>query len=430
MQTYVRGYVADDARAAVAEAQPGTPIRFVASTEGVARDRLTIAADGWQLANYRANPVVLWVHNYGGSGDPATARPIGRAESVRVEGGQLVADVRFNQANDFARAVEADYRAGFLSAVSVGWDTLEFEPDAKGDALGSGKVVKAELLDISAVPVPGDPKALMERQKRMLVDLGRDLLKLVEPETAGNQAPGRDPMGPSGFGRELVGASYPAEDWPESLRTSPLPGRRSAIPYKKTPLADRNATWDGPAQIAKCDAADDLRAICAWFETGADPDLKQSYKFPHHNVPAGEPEGGYPCVFAGCVAVLVRLGQADIPDADRRGVHAHIARHYEDFGETAPEYRTYAETAALGPAEFRGLFLAGEPERYPHLFPPAGTRVGSVLSARNRDDLEQAHGLIGAVLARAQKAEPDQTDAERTTTDALGAIAQALGVAA
>jgi hypothetical protein len=51
---YIRAYRADGG---------STPdrSRFVASTEVPARDGMIIAADGWQLANYRKNPIVLWV---------------------------------------------------------------------------------------------------------------------------------------------------------------------------------------------------------------------------------------------------------------------------------------------------------------------------------------------------------------------------------
>jgi len=119
----------------------------------MARDGMTIKSDAWQLDNYRRNPVVLWAHDYVGQ-----HLPIGRADA-RVEEGQLVADIVFDREDGFAAQVESKYRRGFLNAVSVGWDTL------KNDG---AKVTRAELLDISAVPVPGDPDALIQRQARAL----------------------------------------------------------------------------------------------------------------------------------------------------------------------------------------------------------------------------------------------------------------------
>jgi hypothetical protein len=87
--------------------------------------------------------------------------PIGKAERIWVEQNQLLADIVFDSAHDeFARSVESKYRSGVLSAVSVGWDSLQVEPSP--DPRVSGIVTRAELLDISAVPVPGDPAALMQ----------------------------------------------------------------------------------------------------------------------------------------------------------------------------------------------------------------------------------------------------------------------------
>lgn len=139
------------------------PIRFVASTEGVKRDGLEIKADSWELENYRKNPVVLWSHDYWG-----THLPVGRAD-VNVEGKSLIASVTFDPDDEFARAIERKYRNGFLNTVSVGWDS-------RGDT--------NELLDISAVPVPGDPDALMERQIRGLASIGEKLIELTDEPDA------------------------------------------------------------------------------------------------------------------------------------------------------------------------------------------------------------------------------------------------------
>lgn len=143
---FIRAFRADEQPAEGAPA--GGPIRFVASTEGIKRDKLQLSAAGWQLDNYRKNPVVLWGHDYLGRA------PIGRAE-VAVEGEQLVTDVTFDSGDPFAADIERKYRNGFLHAVSVGWEVLEEDGQ---------RILKQDLLDISAVPVPGDPDALIQRQ--------------------------------------------------------------------------------------------------------------------------------------------------------------------------------------------------------------------------------------------------------------------------
>lgn len=173
---YIRGHISR----AETPTDAGTPIRFVASTQGVARDGLEISVNAWDLDNYRANPVVLWAHDYSG-----TRPPIGRAD-VFVEGDRLMADVTFDQSDEFARSIEAKYRGGFLHSVSVGWDTQAMEPS---DTTNSrGRVTRADLLDISAVPVPGDPNALIARQARALAAIAEAVdipATKPEPEAAG-----------------------------------------------------------------------------------------------------------------------------------------------------------------------------------------------------------------------------------------------------
>jgi len=147
-----------------ADTDNGTgPIRFVASTEGVKRDGMDLRMDAWDLDNYRKNPVVLWSHDYWG-----THLPVGRAE-VNVEGKNLIASVVFDPDDEFARQIERKYRNGFLNTVSVGWNTHDD---------------RNELLDISAVPVPGDPDALMERQIRGLASIGEKLIELTDEPDA------------------------------------------------------------------------------------------------------------------------------------------------------------------------------------------------------------------------------------------------------
>lgn len=106
---------------------------------------------------------------------------------------------------------------------------------------------------------------------------------------------------------------------------------KGVIGYVETPKADRGASWDGPGEVAKADVGE-LRAMCAWVDTAND-DNKSAYKFPHHK--AG---GEHAVVFAALSAAMGRLNQASIPDADKRGVYAHIAKHYRDFGEEPPGY--------------------------------------------------------------------------------------------
>lgn len=148
------------------------PIRFVASTEGVKRDGLDLSMSQWDLVNYRKNPVVLWGHDYWG-----TRAPIGRAD-VEIQGDKLMADVTFDQDDEFAASIDRKYRNRFLHSVSVGWDTII--PPGKHMHEVTKDQIRLDLLDISAVPVPGDPDALMERQIRAIQKLDTILTEISD----------------------------------------------------------------------------------------------------------------------------------------------------------------------------------------------------------------------------------------------------------
>lgn len=157
---YTQGYCE---RAAVTESGP---LRFVAATEGAKGDGINLRMDGARLDRFRSSPVVLWGHDY-------SSVPIGRAD-VQVTGNRLMADITFDQSDEFARKIDKKYRDGFLNAVSIGFDFSRIERD--------GTVEDWQLLEISAVPVPMDPDALLARQRTALRSLGESLASVLDEE--------------------------------------------------------------------------------------------------------------------------------------------------------------------------------------------------------------------------------------------------------
>ena len=146
----------------VREAAEPRSLTFTASTERVARDGDIIRAAGWELDEFEKNPVFLWAHN---SSEP----PIGKVTATRKVAGEdprLEIDVEFAE-HEMAETVYKLYRDGFMSAVSVGFFIREYDKPNDGDreGLGLGEwgvvITSAELLEVSAVPVPSDPGALV-----------------------------------------------------------------------------------------------------------------------------------------------------------------------------------------------------------------------------------------------------------------------------
>lgn len=163
---YMRGYMV---RGPESPEEGHGPIRFLAATEGAKRDGLNLLMEGLDLDRFRANPVILWAHNY-------WAPPIGRGVQAFTEGARLFVDVEFDRADPFAVSVEQKYRRGYLNGVSVGFDPLKVVNE-EGEEVPwweGGDVESWELLEVSTVPVPMDPEALVDSGRQALRSLATD----------------------------------------------------------------------------------------------------------------------------------------------------------------------------------------------------------------------------------------------------------------
>jgi len=135
---------------------------FIGSDETLDRDGEVIKVDGWQLANYKKNPVVLWGHRHD---IPA----IGKAERVYKDDGKLKFKVRFAQegAHELADTVRALIDDDILKSVSVGYIPLKREYPSDDEKAKQPQVVtmKAELYELSVVNVPANQNALISSMK-------------------------------------------------------------------------------------------------------------------------------------------------------------------------------------------------------------------------------------------------------------------------
>lgn len=149
----------------------------IASTGDVDRDREVIDPKGWELGNYLKNPVILWAHNYG-------ELPIGVAETIEHTENGLVIKGRFasEEANPKAQQVKRLYEEGIQKAVSVGFIPLERDPEDEST------ITKAELLELSFVPVPANPNALA-LAKAKGIDMKKWESELFEKEKKADPEP-------------------------------------------------------------------------------------------------------------------------------------------------------------------------------------------------------------------------------------------------
>ncbi len=132
--------------------------RFCISCEAEDRDGDILVAKGCDSRHFMKNPVILWAHDYSGL-------PIGRAKSLSATmDNRLLADIEYAP-TPFAEQVRTLVKAGFLKATSVGFNPLEAEDrmTSKGDV--GRRYTRWELLEVSIVPVPSNPSALVEAIK-------------------------------------------------------------------------------------------------------------------------------------------------------------------------------------------------------------------------------------------------------------------------
>lgn len=141
-------------------------LTVVGSKEIIDRDNEVLKVEGINLKNYKKNPVVLWAHSYNGL-------PIGKAKKVWVEDKKLMFKIEFAKEYAFANTIAKLYDNNYLNAFSIGflpdWEKIEY---VEGKNKKKHRVFKeAELLEISAVPVPANPLALStEKSFEMIIN--------------------------------------------------------------------------------------------------------------------------------------------------------------------------------------------------------------------------------------------------------------------
>lgn len=135
-------------------ASDGDGLEFVLSDATVDRYGDIVEPSGWDLRNFKKNPIALFGHS--------SSFPIGTWENVRVEGNRLVARLKLAARGTSARIDEliSLVEQGILRAVSVGFRPLEAEPIDKNKPYGAQRFKKQELLETSLVSVPANPAAV------------------------------------------------------------------------------------------------------------------------------------------------------------------------------------------------------------------------------------------------------------------------------
>lgn len=130
---------------------------YVASDETVDRYGDIVRVAGWDLRNYRKNPIILFAHQ--------KDNPVGKAVKTWIEGTQL--KVRLKMADEgtspFIDTLRKLMDQKIVRAMSVGFMPTtqpNYIRDAKNDMITGVEYIGQELLENSLVTVPANPAAL------------------------------------------------------------------------------------------------------------------------------------------------------------------------------------------------------------------------------------------------------------------------------
>ena len=336
----------------------------VASTASIDRHKEVLIPKGCIPSRFLTNPVMLNIHD-------SRQYPVGKVLEVRINEDSVQFDFEFADTEN-GKELEKLYTTGMMNAFSVGFipktyidcydlrdnegnwkvSSIEFElPDGTKSSFDLtryktselyGIIPKWELLEISPVPIPANPDALLLRAKneaiRKYEDQGHSkaAVSFVERQLSDNLA--KLTLQLNSFIKTLD----------ESTEIS------NVVPYLKNSVVDSD--WDvheaktSLVLWSSSDKSGDKETMdwgqyakgFGWVDLNK-ADQLSSYKYCHHKAEAED----LVVVWKGLTEAMSLL-LADIAADGAKDVHAHLCQHYADFGKTAPEFKEYtAEELAL-----------------------------------------------------------------------------------
>lgn len=207
-------------------------LEFVASTEKVASDGMIIQCGAWLTERFITSGAFLWAHNRSEDkppiGVPVSAAVDTQAKCLRVR-------VRFAKAEDYAFAdtIWRLYADGIMRAVSVSFRILDMADPTPSEREGGawGVVTKAELYELSAVPVGADADALVAKAASLRT-VDADALDVMA-KTAG-----AEPV----FARAFGAAALALRAAPGALPTPAAQPAPAAAPKARANRSDACAT--------------------------------------------------------------------------------------------------------------------------------------------------------------------------------------------
>lgn len=179
---------------------------FIISDESVVNSYgFRVLTSGIRLTQFRKNNIVLWMHKrpsrWDGNDKDKEIFPIGTAHNLRREGGKLLADIEFDQHDEFAKKIEQKVEAGVIKMSSPGLLRVSTSTDKKHLLPGQTRatLTQSELVEISIVDIGSNPNALkLYNENTEVVKLSaegsNDFIPLLNSNTNSNTKTTMDPI--------------------------------------------------------------------------------------------------------------------------------------------------------------------------------------------------------------------------------------------
>jgi hypothetical protein len=157
---------ADDESAQLSATAPGSG-SGICSDQRVGRDNMVVFSDGLSFTNILLSGSMQWAHD-------DSLLPIAVPKRVQVERDLPYKPVRIfwkyvsRDANPFAGQVEDLVAAGCLRALSLSWMPIKWE--YSDDRPGGVDFLAADAIEVSFVPSPALPTALIDAQRSRPID--------------------------------------------------------------------------------------------------------------------------------------------------------------------------------------------------------------------------------------------------------------------
>lgn len=153
---------------------------FVLLDGSILTNGLRVNIDGVDTSQYERNPVVFYTHN-------DESLPIGRAQNIRKENGQILIDVEpdYEDTDPEVQRIIGKLERGFLNMISAGLADLDFSDDPSFKLPGQflPTAMKSRLRESSIVPIGGNHNALrLYDNEGVLLDNDLKLADFIKPK--------------------------------------------------------------------------------------------------------------------------------------------------------------------------------------------------------------------------------------------------------